>query len=76
MKHADLESDFTAEEMMQLQETVHKRYATGLAEIPDTDDDVYYDAEECAAILNRCLQATGMAEAGWYVVLTQKKLIP
>lgn len=70
------ESDFTAEEMMQLQETVHKRYATGLAEIPDTDDDVYYDAEECAAILNRCLQATGMAEAGWYVVLTQKKLIP
>ncbi len=70
------DGNFTSEEMMQLQETVHKRCAVGLAEIPDTDDSVYYNAEECADILNKCLQVTGMAEAGWVCSVNAKKSNP
>ena len=56
---------------------VLEKYADVLAVVPDTDDDTYYNAEECAAIMNQALAATtDLAERGWRVVIDPQKANP
>lgn len=64
------------EEMSRMKESIDKRYAHCLEPIPDTQDDVYYDAQECVAIMNSCLLASGLAKAGWICEVNPTKANP
>ncbi|MEI6054349.1 MAG: tyrosine/phenylalanine carboxypeptidase domain-containing protein [Candidatus Saccharibacteria bacterium] len=59
--------------MAKLHNFVMKRYSTVLEAIPDTPDDVYYDASQCAEIMNNTLIANGLFDLGWSVVVDSKK---
>lgn len=48
------------ENLTKLHDYVVNRYSAVLNVIPDTSDDVYYDAEQCAAIINNALIAGGL----------------
>lgn len=63
-------------EMKQLREAVNARYAHIFEQIPDTPDDVYYDANECAEILRRCMTASGLSAAGWTCEINASKSNP
>jgi hypothetical protein len=59
-----------------LQETIAKRYEPVLAVIPETGDEIYYEAEDCARIMSDALQAGGLAEKGWKIVIDPNKANP
>ena len=59
-----------------LQATINERYVSVLAAVPETDDDHYYNAEECAAIMTAALEAGGLAEKGWKAVVDPAKSNP
>lgn len=44
--------------------------------VPDTDDDILYDAHECKKIMNLALEKSGMKEYGWNCVVSKKKKAP
>lgn len=64
------------DELAVLREAIERRYGAELAEIPDTDDDVYYDAIQCAGIFNQCLAAGALAGKGWRTVVDDKAANP
>jgi hypothetical protein len=64
------------ETLLKLHEVVIKKYENILAVIPDTEDDVFYDAEQCAAIMNDTLNVSGLAEKGWEAVVDADKSNP
>jgi len=64
------------DEMQKLHEYVLERYGHILSELPDTDDETYYDAQQCAEIINRALLAGGLAEEGWTCVINPAKSNP
>lgn len=64
------------ETLSKLHDVVIKRYENILAVIPDTDDDVVYDAEQCAAIMNDGLNVGGLSEKGWEAVVDSNKSNP
>ncbi len=66
----------TEDEMAQLHDTVMRRYEHVFAAMPDTDDSVYYNAEQCAAILNDALAANGLADSGWACEIEASKSNP
>jgi len=65
-----------AETLGRLQDLILERYADVLSAVPDTDADVYYDAEECARIMNDAMASGGLAEQGWTVVVDPDKANP
>lgn len=64
------------EEMKAVHDTLVERYSTILEVVPETDESVYYNADECAAIMNLALDAGGLAQEGWKVVVNPAKLNP
>ena len=64
------------QELAALRSGLYERYANVLAAIPLTDDDTYYDAAECATIMNDALVASGLAESGWQASINPGKQNP
>ena len=62
-------------ELIAIQKELHHRFGKELAEIPDTPDDVYYDATQCAEILTRCIRADGFDDGRWEFVVSNEKSI-
>lgn len=72
-----LETDLlNPEEMAILKEAILRRYSHVFEAMPDTPDDIYYDAKEAAAIITLALEANGLADKGWKCVVNSKKTIP
>lgn len=63
-------------EINTLHEVVVRRYSTILSAIPETGDDVYYDAQQCADIINDTLIAGGLYDEGWKCVVNPAKSNP
>ncbi len=74
--HPEYDMEFDEESLAKLRAEVNRRYAKSLDKIPDTADDVYYDADECAAIIQRCLDAEGLGADGWKCEVDPKKANP
>lgn len=66
----------TTEELQVLQKVVLERYQPILSVIPDSDDSIYYDAQQCAEIINDTLMAGGLANDGWECVVNPLKSNP
>lgn len=60
----------------ELKEVITQRYEPVLAVVPETGDDVYYEAEDCARIMSDALAAGGLAEKGWKIVIDPNKANP
>lgn len=72
-----VEESLMSDEMLrELSSVIKERYAPVLAAVPETEDDVYYDASQCAEIMNNALLAGGLAEHGWKVVIDPLKSNP
>jgi len=63
-------------EMKKLHDFVLERYEHVLSVVPDTDDNVYYNATQCAEIINNSLMAGGLAEQGWTCAINPSKTNP
>jgi uncharacterized protein YfkK (UPF0435 family) len=63
-------------EMQKLHDFIIDKYADILSVVPDTPDDVYYDAEQCAEIMNKALAVGGFTEKGWTCSINAKKSSP
>lgn len=55
---------------------VHQRYQHVLAVIPDSKNDVIYDAYSCREILQAALEAGGLAKKGWQIRIDDAKSNP
>ncbi len=64
------------EELEILHHAVTERYHNVLAAVPETGDDVFYNATDSAAIINSALAAGGLAEDGWESVVDPLKQNP
>lgn len=71
MRPADeIESNPMSEERLKvLHDVLIRRYSAIFEVIPDTDDTVYYGADECVEIMNHALEAGDLAKYGWKAVL-------
>lgn len=67
---------FDSEVMARLHEYVTQRYADILAVVPDDDENVVYDAQQCRDMIQRALDVAGLAEKGWKAVVDAKKSNP
>lgn len=74
--HPEYDMEFDEVSLAKLRAEVNRRYAKSLDKIPDTPDDVYYDAKECEAILQQCLDAEGLGAQGWKCEVDPKKSNP
>ncbi len=52
------------------------RYQEVLSAVPNTGDDVRYDANQCAEIMNKALVAGGLYDQGWRAVVDPSKSNP
>jgi len=75
-KSEESDIDLDLEEKRILKDVLYERFGNSLAEIPNTPDDVYYEAQECADILQRCLDAEGLGALGWRCIVDPKKSNP
>lgn len=66
---------FSKTELEKMHNYVMKRYDNILKVVPDTPDDAYYDAEECASIMNQALEAGGLAQLGWTTKVDSQKVV-
>ncbi len=66
----------TPSEVRVLRDFVLSSYADILSIVPDTTDDVYYDAQQCSDIMNAALAIGGLAEKGWKVTVDAMKSNP
>ena len=55
---------------------VLERYKDVLGVVPNTSDDVYYDVTQCAEIINKALEAGGLAQLGWTAIENPAKSNP
>ena len=53
------------ENLAKLHDAVIDRYSSILDSIPNTDDSIFYDADQCAQIINNTLSVSGLAKLGW-----------
>lgn len=71
------EEDLLDQETIQkLHSYVLERYKNVLSAVPDTSDDVYYDVSRCAEIINKALEAGGLAQLGWTAIENPAKSNP
>jgi hypothetical protein len=59
-----------------LQELVTSRYGKVLSVVPETDDGVIYDAQQCYDALQSALSVGGLADDGWTVEISDTKSNP
>ena len=64
------------EDLKKLHDYVESRYENILNVVPDTSDDVYYDVDECAEIMNKALEAGGLSQYGWIAIENSSKTAP
>jgi hypothetical protein len=74
LEEAQLLSD--SKILKQLHDVLSHRYQSALRTIPETDDSVYYNAEESVTFLNAFLQASGLTSHGWTGAVHPTKLRP
>ena len=75
--HSEREKPLIDDETLKkLHDVVMKRYENVLSVVPDTEDNVYYNAEQCAEIMNEALMIGGLSESGWLAVVDSKKSNP
>lgn len=60
----------------ELQALLLARFANVLASVPQTDDNVTYDAPQCQTLLQTALAAGGLAKKGWTVEIDAGKSNP
>lgn len=76
-ERASPEAPLIHDELMEkLQEVIQERYADILEVVPETGDDVYYDAEQCRDIMQRALEVNGLAAKGWVIEINESKSNP
>jgi hypothetical protein len=63
-------------EIDKIRSVIIDRYKDILDVIPKTDETIYYNAEECAAIINDTLTAGGLNELGWISEANPQKVAP
>lgn len=63
------------ESLQKLHDVVVERFKVTLDTIPDTDDSVYYNAEECTKIVNDVLEVRGLTAKGWKAVIYPESTI-
>lgn len=63
-------------ELKKMHDSVMNRYKNIFDVVPDTTDDVYYNAEECASIINQTLAVGGLAQFGWKSEVDSRKVCP
>ncbi len=64
------------EQMSIMHDFVLDKYKYIVENIPDTGEDVFYDAEASRDIINRCLVASGLADHGWLCEIDPKRSVP
>lgn len=64
----------SSENLAKLHEYISNRYIQVLNEVPDTTEDVYYDAEHCKVIMNRALASGRLRD--WRVEIDSAKSNP
>lgn len=64
------------DDIAEIRDALHARFHASLAEVPDAPEEVVYNAAQCAAILQRCLDVEGLGADGWTCVVDAKKLNP
>lgn len=75
--HGELETPLMDEETLSaLHDVILSRYQPILEAVPATDDDIYYDADECARIIDDALEVSGLAASGWRAVVDPAKKNP
>lgn len=62
-----------SDSLNKLHNYVNRRYSSILNTIPNTPDDVYYDASQCVDIMNTTLRVGGLADLGWVTAVNDKK---
>lgn len=55
---------------------IEHKYKNILSFVPNTGDEVIYNAQECQRIMEAALEAGGLVEQGWIVVVDAKKSNP
>lgn len=69
------EHDLLSEaEISAIKNFITKRYAEVIAVVPDTDDSVYYDANQVKDIMQSALAAGGFEALGWSIVIDPSKI--
>lgn len=53
-----------------------ERYSYVWQSVPDTSNDIYYNAQQCKEIINAALRNCGLADVGWRTVVSAKKKAP
>lgn len=75
--HGEREKPLMDDETLEkLHNVVMARYENIFSVVPDTEDDVYYDADQCVEIMNSALVVGGLAEKGWKAAKDSKKSNP
>lgn len=67
------ESLISDEDLKKIHEVVLNRYSDILSVVPDTDDSIYYNASQCAEIINKALELGGLSELGWQAEINEAK---
>lgn len=62
--------------MRKLHDFVINRYRDILSQIPNTDDSVYYDVNDCVKIINQTLKIGGLSDFGWLAEESAEKSNP
>lgn len=62
--------------LSRLKETISEKYADVLGVFPNTDETFFYDATESTALINKALEAAGLAQHGWKCLIDKKKQTP
>ena len=76
-KFPEPEKDLIEQELLDdIKAAVSQRYADTLGAVPDSDDSVIYNAEQCKEIMNNALMATDLYDNGWRVEVNPKKSAP
>lgn len=67
------ESLVSDEDLQKIHEVILQRYADILSVVPDTDDSIYYNADQCVEIINKSLEVSGLSELGWQAEINESK---
>jgi hypothetical protein len=75
IEHVNEPELLTSDELQKIKQILYERYAGIFSVIPETDDSIYYDVNECIQILTMVLEKSGLAQLGWVVIINEKKTI-
>lgn len=61
-------------EVLKIKDFIFDRYNDILDVVPDTGDDIYYDANQVRDIMQKALAAGGLEELGWRITIDPSKV--